>query len=560
MTGETAGVDIGRVAEVMVTRPEGGGARASGYLVRSGCVLTVRHVLERAGGVEVRFNADRPDERRVSATVLWEDPDCDVAVLGVPDGDRVPPARFGRIDSGDGRVDCRAVGFPAFKLRSDRVGPGSYRDSHDAHGHIAVLSNRRERTFELTVAPPQGVPGKRDPSPWGGMSGAAVWVGDRIVGVVARHYWSDGPGRLAAVRVDAWAELLTDGARLAALERLLGVPLAVARLPRARTASASPPYEPPLRPLLGTASAPGRTPEPTDWHGGDKLSVGARTYVLLDGLIEHTILPQPPLRTSQGQALRTDSACRHGTEYAWVRRTEQLGPRSVGSGTTAADGGRGTLGREHRILTDSARDPRLPHVDCFVVAECSETLALTWPTTSAGAPCPTLRQRHGGVGALDTWRLGRLLAGISALCTTVAHLHAAGLSHRLLGMDAIIIRDEGTLVLRDLGLAAHPPRRGEAPADCQAPEQQRNHRGAGPPGTATDVFQLAAVIYRLAFGRAPIPGAPVPARVAPGVFVPWPRPFVDALRPDAARRPSMADLGAALAAFRDTLPAPRRSG
>jgi hypothetical protein len=42
------------------------------------------------------------------------------------------------------------------------------------------------------------------------MSGAAVWVGDRIVGVVAKHHPGDGPGRLTAVRVDALQAALPD--------------------------------------------------------------------------------------------------------------------------------------------------------------------------------------------------------------------------------------------------------------------------------------------------------------------------------------------------------------
>jgi hypothetical protein len=34
------------------------------------------------------------------------------------------------------------------------------------------------------------------------MSGAALWIGDQIVGILARHYPSDGLGRLTAVRID----------------------------------------------------------------------------------------------------------------------------------------------------------------------------------------------------------------------------------------------------------------------------------------------------------------------------------------------------------------------
>jgi hypothetical protein len=97
-----------------------------------------------------------------------------------------------------------------------------YRDSHQAIGSIAVLSNRRARTLELTVAPPGPDP---DPtlSPWQGMSGAAVWVGDEIVGVVSEHHRSDGLGRLAAARLDRGLDGL-DPAGKAQLRTLVELP------------------------------------------------------------------------------------------------------------------------------------------------------------------------------------------------------------------------------------------------------------------------------------------------------------------------------------------------
>ena len=55
------------------------------------------------------------------------------------------------------------------------------------------------------------------------MSGAAVWVGDRIVGVIAKHHRADGLGRLAAARLDLSLEGLDQGRR-AELRRLLDLP------------------------------------------------------------------------------------------------------------------------------------------------------------------------------------------------------------------------------------------------------------------------------------------------------------------------------------------------
>ncbi len=87
---------------------------------------------------------------------------------------------------------------------------------------MAVLSNRREGTLEFTVPPPERDPDPRV-SPWEGMSGAAMWVGDRIVGVIAKHHRSDGLGRLAAVRLDLSREGLEPVER-AKLRTLLSLP------------------------------------------------------------------------------------------------------------------------------------------------------------------------------------------------------------------------------------------------------------------------------------------------------------------------------------------------
>ena len=78
------------------------------------------------------------------------------------------------------------------------MGPGAVLTAaHLIDGAVSV----RVRTLEVTVPLPERDP---DPevSPWEGMSGAAVWVGDRIVGVIANHHRADGLGRLAAARLD----------------------------------------------------------------------------------------------------------------------------------------------------------------------------------------------------------------------------------------------------------------------------------------------------------------------------------------------------------------------
>ncbi|WP_119581449.1 trypsin-like peptidase domain-containing protein [Streptomyces europaeiscabiei] len=220
-----------RVAEIIVALSEAtAGRRGSGYLVSPGRVLTAAHVVAGATDVRVRFQADRPGERTVEASVVWRHEGIDIAVLALPDdGMALEPVPYGRVGEHDAVLRCTALGSPRFKLRTD--GDGSrFRDAEHVHATCAVLSNRREGTLDLCVASPPA----DDPDPerdaWEGMSGAAVFAGGRLVGVVTRHHRPDGPGRIAASRVDRWAERLS-AAELDSLQRELGCRLHPGALP-----------------------------------------------------------------------------------------------------------------------------------------------------------------------------------------------------------------------------------------------------------------------------------------------------------------------------------------
>lgn len=217
------GVVPGQLAEIIVSLPEGAGRRGSGYRVDPTAVLTAAHVVEGAELVRVRFDADLPGEWITEATTWWTDPRSDLAVLTIAPREGESPvtmARFGRISDDRAAVlTAQAVGFPRFKLKRDDDDITVYRDSYQADGSVAVLSNRREGSLEVTVPPPE-----RDPhpetSPWEGMSGAALWIGGRIVGVIAKHHHTDGLGRLAAARCD----LALDGLDPGGLRTLLNLP------------------------------------------------------------------------------------------------------------------------------------------------------------------------------------------------------------------------------------------------------------------------------------------------------------------------------------------------
>lgn len=193
-------IDPARVADLDVNHPDSARSlRGSGYRVLPGAVLTAAHVVSGASSVTVRFNADRSNEWSVASTEWWVDGDVAVLVITPRTEDTsLPATRFGRLPDRSHVFRAETVGFPLWKLRDH---PGVYRDSHHAYGEIAGLSNRREGTLELTVGAPADDP-DATVSPWEGMSGAAVWVSGRIVGVVSKHYRTDGLGRLAVCRID----------------------------------------------------------------------------------------------------------------------------------------------------------------------------------------------------------------------------------------------------------------------------------------------------------------------------------------------------------------------
>ncbi|MFD9092525.1 trypsin-like peptidase domain-containing protein [Streptomyces collinus] len=217
--------------EIIVTLPSGQCRRGTGYSVAPGRVLTAAHVVEGVHDLKVRFQADRPDERTVEATVHWWHTGIDVAVLDLPQRPQDPdtvPVRYGRVGERDAVLRCTMLGFPRFKLRTEECG-SRFRDTEHIHATCAVLSNRREGTLDLAVTNPPA----EDPDPchdaWEGMSGAAVFAGGRLVAVVTRHHRSDGPGRIAASRVDRWEETLGD--QLPELAALLSHPLNTSLLP-----------------------------------------------------------------------------------------------------------------------------------------------------------------------------------------------------------------------------------------------------------------------------------------------------------------------------------------
>jgi Tetratricopeptide repeat len=211
------GLDRHRVMEVFIKPVNGRGRVGSGYRVNQSSVLTAGHVVTGlpvrspaqvaagnggAGRCELRVLGE---QAWMSGSLLWLDESADVAVIGLPgDVPSLPPGspvpRLGRVD-GMEPIAVSAVGFPWAQERPDRV-----RDSEQLFGFIAPATTEKAGLCAVTVqtAAPAG---RDDGSPWAGMSGAALFAGPFLVGVVVIDPARFGTDRVVAAPI---APLLAD--------------------------------------------------------------------------------------------------------------------------------------------------------------------------------------------------------------------------------------------------------------------------------------------------------------------------------------------------------------
>ncbi|MEV4440621.1 hypothetical protein AB0K09_16665 [Streptomyces sp. NPDC049577] len=232
-----------RVVLVRYRARDGEERAASGFLLAGDRVLTADHVAV-GGGHEVEALGRLVPVRRV---VRSGSPEVDLAVLLLATPvTRVEPLPLGRVDtSGVAWVaDCAAVGFPQWRRNGPEIRSAQVRGRvPTAEGLVAHGDGLGPGTLTLVgdrdPAPPipQGdLDGGPRPSPWSGMSGAAVLAGVAagrpvLLGVVSAHNAAAGGRSLTFTPVSA-VELLAAGAR-AAMLAALGAPegLAYQRLP-----------------------------------------------------------------------------------------------------------------------------------------------------------------------------------------------------------------------------------------------------------------------------------------------------------------------------------------
>ena len=196
------GLDVWRCAAVFVRLPSGKYSPGSGYLLDDTYVLTARHVLhskETSAPLQDAARVRLPTLSRLDpdydtglrdATRVWSgDEETDIAILTLtPQGKPLPEGlavRWGRLPQPVQATSwpCTIVGFPYAATEVDPHNPAvSRRDTQQIEGVIRPLGGLERDRLQIdltgTILDTKAVES---------LSGAPVFVGDLLVGVVYGH-------------------------------------------------------------------------------------------------------------------------------------------------------------------------------------------------------------------------------------------------------------------------------------------------------------------------------------------------------------------------------------
>ncbi|MEV7738904.1 trypsin-like peptidase domain-containing protein [Streptomyces sp. NPDC088921] len=191
------------------------GRRGSGYLLTPELVLTAGHCVGPKGSaVTARAytrhegSYDLSQERHTFRVAVWGDEEPDYALLEStadhpfrtardgPSGE----VRLGRL-IGEGAVTAQALGFP--RSRVEQAGARRLVNPEDVRGRVLPLTGSRREVRRLNLQIRTGSsPFARGASLWSGMSGAALFSGDHLIGVITEDR-ATIEGRLIALPVSA---------------------------------------------------------------------------------------------------------------------------------------------------------------------------------------------------------------------------------------------------------------------------------------------------------------------------------------------------------------------
>jgi hypothetical protein len=206
-------METSRVVEVLHDRGEAASPRwllGSGFVVRTAVVLTAAHNVgespEERGpaGTVVRCL----DGAEYPATTAARSDMADIALLVVPQI-KAQPVMIGRVDRHriDVIHDVMAAGFPNFKHAVDRP---AHLKRQPAQPVGSVPTVEDYSAGELTLKVETGwpaTPSQAGSSPWEGLSGAGVIVGELLIGIAIEHHLAEGLGALRVMPLTRLADL-----------------------------------------------------------------------------------------------------------------------------------------------------------------------------------------------------------------------------------------------------------------------------------------------------------------------------------------------------------------
>ena len=197
-------MNTNRVAEVFTKRKDSRqNGYGSGYLVAPNLVLTARHVVDEPSDGD-SWQVRLLGEDWAPATLQWKG-ESDLAFLRTGPLDRPTTQQWGQLGYSRRRIGCSGVGFPRAQAHGGK-GRTSIRDVERIEGFIDPITGRKEGllTIHLEGSVPTLV--GTGPSPWAGMSGAAIFCGSLLVGVVTKDPEGFDKRRLKATPISSVAE------------------------------------------------------------------------------------------------------------------------------------------------------------------------------------------------------------------------------------------------------------------------------------------------------------------------------------------------------------------
>jgi len=243
------GVWAARVVAV-IAETESGRKVGSGYLLDAAHILTAWHctVDESEQSAAVLYVKRAEGESTADVAVIESTSKLDIALLEVsgdpPWGAELPGGSivFGKLDREQGgQIDCYALGFPRWQA------DGDFRDVAEVHGPVYLTEGRELRRAVLRSPVLDSVSSDGGPA-WAGFSGAAVFHGGLLIGVVIEHHPRQGASALQFRPIGVVAD--DDGDSERRVARALGIDSPSA-LRQVTTGSA------PAQPDVPVASSPG---------------------------------------------------------------------------------------------------------------------------------------------------------------------------------------------------------------------------------------------------------------------------------------------------------------